>query len=163
MAQCPCLPHTSMSDHPGWEGSGTCRRGQGLPHCGGSESMWRAGARPLPISASNEHTHRLTFSCTFLHFPAASLPPCTHSATRHLIVLCWSAALVCTATPAALLCSQCNQWLSLAVPQKADKTSQLQTQLSASPAASIQVATREPHRAQSGPIPPLSPLTIDRL
>lgn len=52
--------------------------------------------------------------------------------------------LVCAATPAASLCSQFNQWLSLAVPQKADKTSQLQTQPSASPYTGTQVATREP-------------------
>ena len=55
-----------------------------------------------------------------------------------------SAVLVRAATPAASLCSQFNQWLSLAVPQKADKTSQLQTQPSASPYTGTQVATREP-------------------
>lgn len=86
----------------------------------------------------------LTFSCTFLHFPIVSLPPSTHSTTWQLIVLCSSATLVCTATNEVLLCSQFNQWLSLAVPQKTDKTSQLQTQLSVSPDTGIQVAAREP-------------------
>lgn len=117
----------------------------------GPENTWTAGS----LSAPNEHEPRLTFSCTFLYFPAASLPPSTRSPTWQLIVLCCSAVLVYTARPAVLLCSQFNQWRSLAVPQKADKTSQLQTQLSANPDTGIQVATREPtehpDRARSPP------------
>lgn len=56
-----------------------------------------------------------------------------------------------------LLCSQFNQRLSLAIPQKTDRTSQLQTQLSASTDTGIQVAAREPtqcpKRAHSSPLP----------
>lgn len=105
----------------------------------GPENTWRAG----PLLASNEQGHSLTFSCTFLHSHCLPAPIHTFHNTAINCSLPFS-SLVCAATPAALLCSQFNQWLSLAVPQKADKTSQLQTQLSASPYTGIQVATREP-------------------
>ena len=74
--------------------------------------------------------------------PHPHVPP--RNCSQQVIVRRRSAVLVCAAMPAASRCSQFNQWLSLAVPQKADKTSQLQTQPSASPYTGTQVATREP-------------------